>query len=261
MSETTENTQEPKRGWVRDSFGLIEGVQYKYTPDGRVDWRAMIPKEFLVVNKQNFKSKNLPVPTSIDGLEDKDLLILLGGIKYVAGLRGYERVNHSVCHWSTHAVGVETTIDWIPNFETDGRPVSFKSLADATENNTSSFARAFLSATAENRGFVRAVRNFLGINVCGQDEIGSSVATNSDSNEQESLTGAHQLLASTLENNNISFDVFQNRMIVLENDGKEFAKGATDWKDIGDVDSANIFAIIAFINEGLKKKKEKEVKK
>lgn len=247
--------------WKRNpETGLLDGVDYKYTHDGRVDWRAMVPKEFLVVNKGNFKNRSLP--ESIEGLEDKDLLILLGGIKYIASLRGYNSVRHEVNYVSERMVGVKTRILWVPNFETDGRDVEFESLADATTNNTSSFATAYLTATAENRGFVRAVRNFLGINVCGQDEVGSQ--THAQNQEAPQNLGqddaARQLLVSTLDNNGITFDTFQNRMIVLETQKKDFAKGASEWKSISDIDPANLFAIIAFINEGISKKKAKEAK-
>ena len=247
-----------KPNWKRNEDGLIEGIEYKYTPDGRIDWRAMVPKEYLVVNKQNFKNRT--VPDSIDGLEDKDLLILLGGIKYLAALRGYTSVNHEVTFRDAYSVGVKTTINWIGNFETDRRETVFCSLADASRDNTSNFAQVYLSATAENRGFVRAVRNSLGIHICGKDEVGDGRVAPAETQEENASNGARGLLASTLSNNSISFDVFQNRMIVLENGGKDFAKGASEWKSISDVDESNIFAIISFINEGLAKKKGKESK-
>jgi hypothetical protein len=260
----TENTEQieptPPKTWKRNpETGLVEGIEYKYSPDGRVDWRAMVPEEFLVVNKQNFTNRKLP--DSIDGLEDKDLLVLLGGIKYLAALRGYNSVKHTITFREHYAIGVNTQIEWIPNFETDMRPISFESLADATEANTSSFAKAYLSAIAENRGFVRAVRNFLGINVCGQDEIGSPQKHEESAPKTQSDDfGPHTLLTKTLEKGNISFDVFHNRMMVLEKDGKDFAKGASEWTKLEDVNESVVFSIVAFINEGLEKKKKKESK-
>jgi hypothetical protein len=257
MPEQTEIQEiKPQQSWKRNALGLIEGIEHKFTADGRVDWRAMVPKEFLVVNKQNFKNRALP--TSIEGLEDKDLLILLGGIKYVAALRGYDSVYHDVTFHSENAVGVKTTINWIPNYETDDRSVTFESLADATCHNTSSFAKVYLSATAENRGFVRAVRNSLGINVCGQDEIGRDAASQTESESQtpDADSGIREMLSSTLEKHGITFDKFQNRMIALEQKGEAFAVGSADWKSASDVNAENIFKIISFINEGVEKKKK-----
>lgn len=242
--------------WKRNSSGLLECVDYKFTADGRVDWRAMVPKEYLVVNKQNFKNRALP--ESIDGLEDKDLLILLGGIKYLASLRGYNSVEHQITFRDSYAVGVKTTINWIGNFETDGRETSFCSLADATRENTSGFAQVYLSATAENRGFVRAVRNSLGIHICGQDEVGGSgfIANTSEAPKQDDENSTiRDMLASILEKNGIQFDKFQNRMIVLEDKGEAFAAGAKDWKGVQDIPADNIFKIISVINEGIEKKK------
>src|SRR5437868_6797974 len=52
----------------RNRYGLLEDkdIKYIYNEQGLIDYRAMIPKEFLVVNKQAFKNK--PIPDSIDGL-------------------------------------------------------------------------------------------------------------------------------------------------------------------------------------------------
>ena len=47
-------------------------------------------------------------------------------------------------------------------------------MANATLNNTSSFATKFLETIACNRAFVRAVRNFLNVHIVGDDEIDKS---------------------------------------------------------------------------------------
>ena len=47
-------------------------------------------------------------------------------------------------------------------------------MANATFNNTSSFATKFLETIACNRAFVRAVRNFLNVHIVGDDEIDKS---------------------------------------------------------------------------------------
>ena len=66
-------------------------------------------------------------------------------------------------------------INWIENYEGvyAFRP-TFASIANATTHNTNGFAAKFLECIAENRAFVRAVRNFLGIHIVGADEIDSS---------------------------------------------------------------------------------------
>ena len=49
-------------------------------------------------------------------------------------------------------------------------------------------------------------------------------------------------------------------MMVLEKDGKDFAKGASEWTKLEDVNESVVFSIVAFINEGLEKKKKKDAK-
>src|SRR5438045_1007883 len=83
----------PPKTFKRNEFGLIvdDSINYIYNDDGTINWRKMIPVEFLVPNKQAFKNK--PVPETIDGLSDAELLMKLGGTKLLAQLRGLSSVN------------------------------------------------------------------------------------------------------------------------------------------------------------------------
>jgi hypothetical protein len=53
-------------------------------------------------------------------------------------------------------------------------PCAFEDMANATLENTNDFCAKFLETIATNRAFVRCVRNFLGINIVGDDEIDKS---------------------------------------------------------------------------------------
>ena len=64
-------------------------------------------------------------------------------------------------------------INWIENYESCCSQ-TFASIANATTHNTNGFAAKFLECIAENRAFVRTVRNFLGVHIVGADEIDSS---------------------------------------------------------------------------------------
>ena len=66
--------------YKRNEFGLLEGVNYEYNEDGSVNWRAMIAPEHLYPNKGWFEMRNQPMPQSIEGLTDNQLLIKLSGI-------------------------------------------------------------------------------------------------------------------------------------------------------------------------------------
>ena len=159
---------------TRSPDGLIDKKEYKFTPDGFVDWRAMIDPQFLYPNKDFFEIRKMQIPTSIEGLEDKQLLIMLGGIKELARLRGFTSVKYSVNHVSVNYVVAHCAIEWMGNFETAGQSVLFEDVANATESNTDNFCLKFLETIACNRAFVRCVRNFLGIHIVGADEIDKS---------------------------------------------------------------------------------------
>lgn len=171
MSETT---CIPPITFKRNEYGLLENVNYVFNEDGRVNWRKMIKPEHLYVNKNKFESRGLPTPTSIEGVADEDLVIKLSGIKELAQLRGYSSVNHKVITSKENFASVVCEIVWKKNYETENVEVSFMDGADAHPMNTNGFGANFLTTIAINRAFVRAVRNFLQINIVGQEELGSA---------------------------------------------------------------------------------------
>ena len=161
--------------WKRNEHGLLDSVDYIFNNDGSVNWRAMINPEHLYPNKDWFEMRKMPVPNSIEGLEDNQLLIKLGGIKEFAKLRCFHNVTYDIQESSDERVVVQCMINWIENYEgVYGNTQTFASIANATTNNTNGFAAKFLECIAENRAFVRTVRNFLGIHIVGADEIDSS---------------------------------------------------------------------------------------
>ena len=109
--------------------------------------------------------------TDVSKLKDTELIILLGGIKELAQIRGYTDLTYEVNCPSPDYVVATCKITWIPNYETENKPVTFSAIGDASMSNTSDFARNYLAATAENRAFVRCVRSFLRINIVGGDEL------------------------------------------------------------------------------------------
>ena len=127
--------------YKRNELGLLEGVNYEYNEDGTVNWRAMIAPEHLYPNKGWFEMRNQPMPQSIEGLADNQLLIKLSGIKELAKLRGFNRVHYEVIKCEIDHVSVKCEINWIPNFEnpkqeSDFLPpsTSFEDLANATQS-------------------------------------------------------------------------------------------------------------------------------
>ena len=224
----------------RDLNGFLNCVDYKFNEDNTINWRAMIKPEYLVPNRDKFKgveTKDLDVTT----LQDNQLLILLGGLKELAQIRGFNYVRYEVLESRTDYVAVKCTINWIGNYETNFREVEFSSLADAHWDNTHNFAKNFLMAIAENRAFVRAVRNFLKINIVGSDEMGKTIALNPL--EESSHTGSHpvSLLEKTMADYGISFDKIKEGAI------KKNIEGSDNWNDISDIPPLSIFTIVSGI--------------
>ena len=226
---------------TRNQYGLLENasINYTYHDDGSIDWRAMVKPQYLVPNRQKTQE------TDVTKLEDRDLLILLGGIKELAQIRGYTSVEYKVVAASDNYFATSCKIKWIPNYETDGKEIIFEALADATINNTKSFARFFLAAIAENRAFVRCVRNFLKINIVSQEELGDAKLLD-EGPSQENPTSPHTLLEKVMKDKSINFETLKKKLI------KENIENADKFNSILDIPKVKIFELI----ERIKKLKE-----
>jgi len=123
----------------RDADGLIKSPQinYIFNDRGQIDWRKMIKPEFLVPNKDRTSE------TDISKIPDSQLIILLGGIKELAQIRGFTDVTYEVSCPNPEYVLAVCKINWIPNFETENRAVSYSAIGDAHPLNTKDFARNF----------------------------------------------------------------------------------------------------------------------
>lgn len=225
----------------RNEEGLLPNVSYVKKSDGKIDWRKMIEPDCFVPNRDKTSE------TDISKIEDKDLLILLRGFKEVAKLRGYTKVKTRVRPVSSEFIAAETLITWIPNFET-GESITTSGTGDATVHNTSGFGSLFLTTIAENRSFVRCVRNFLDIPILGQDELGGNAeSAKSDIDE-------HTFLENLLKENNIKFESFKNKMI------RQKFEGADGWQELSDVPKNRIFEAIEIVKALLAAKKSQASK-
>jgi hypothetical protein len=223
----------------RNTSGLLENppIDYVFNEDGSVDWRKMVRKEYLVPNKQKTNE------TDVSLLEDRDLLILLGGIKELAQIRGFNSVSYEVVAASQEYFATSCIISWSPNYETDNKSVIFSALADAHQDNTYSFASNFLAATAENRAFVRCVRNFLKVNIVGQEEMGGGKQAFSQSSTKPSSpktdSDPTSLLQKVMDTKGVSFDMVKTRLL-----DEDFPK-ADSFQSAKDIPKTKTFELIA----------------
>jgi hypothetical protein len=235
-----ENTATPTRQVTppklvtRNQYGLIEDqtLNYIFNDDGTINWRKMVKTEHLVPNRQKTQE------TDVSKLQDKDLLILLGGIKELAQIRGYTSVEYKVVAASEGYFATSCRITWLPNYETGGKEVIFESLADATLNNTKSFARFFLAAIAENRAFVRCVRNFLKINIVSQEELGDAKLLDDSSSVNENPTSPQSLLEKVMKEKGVNFETLKKRLI------KDKFDNAENLNSISDIPKVKLFELI-----------------
>jgi hypothetical protein len=191
----------------------------------------MVKSEFLVPHKQVFERSGKPVPTSIEGLDDKEILVLLGGLKDLAATRGFSKCSYQITAPSAEFVAVSCSIEWIPNFETQGRAVTWSATGDATPFNTTSFGKLYLTPFAENRAFVRCVRQFLRINVVSQEEI-SEMAT------EMAEDMATTLLKETTTKYGVTFEQIKAKLI------EENIQGADTYKGLSDIPRYKQFELI-----------------
>jgi hypothetical protein len=229
----------PPNLFTRNKYGLIEdkGLNYIFNDDGTINWRKMVKTEHLVPNRQKTQE------TDVSKLQDKDLLILLGGIKELAQIRGYTSVEYKVVAASESYFATSCKITWLPNYETGGKEIIFESLADDTVNNTKSFARFFLAAIAENRAFVRCVRNFLKINIVSQEELGDAKLIDDSVSQNDNPTSPHALLEKVMKDKSINFDQLKKKLI------KEKFDNAENLNSISDIPKAKIFELIERIKK------------
>lgn len=220
----------------RDENGLVTNIEYKYADDGTVDWKKMVKAEFLVPNKDKFPAGTDFSSIDVTQVDDSQLLILLGGIKDIACIRGFTMVDYDVITARQDYVAVKCNISWMPNYETSMEPVKFSALADAHFENTSGFGNKFLMAIAENRAFIRAVRNFLRINIVGQDEIDSK--KKNEIIEESQPTNPANVLNKVMCEVGLTFEIIKNKL--LEENDQE----AVSWNSISDIPKKRIFEII-----------------
>lgn len=224
----------PPRLFERNEYGLIcdGSINYVYNEDGTINWRKMIKPEFLVPHAQVFEKTGRPVPTSIEGLEDKELLILLGGLKDLASIRGYS--SHAfpvVVAPSDNCVIAVCQMTWIPNYETQGRAITSSGIGDAKPENTNALGKMYLGPFAENRAFVRCIRQFLRINIVSQEEISEMAAKAADD-------VATTLLKETIAKYNITFEAIRAKLV------EEKVEGAEKYQSVADIPRYKQFELI-----------------
>lgn len=192
MSDITEEVQTKKRGrkpkqeaaqqasnGLWNENGLLSTLQYKFTPSGFVDWRAMIDPKFIVLNRQYAAKRGIDLKMItedekakyLEEWPDEGKLILLAGFRDILRIRGYTRVDYTVKDSPCGKSIVTCSICLKPNYETNFQPVVCSGVASASPANVDAAFKDAIEAIAANRAFCRAVREGLNIYVVAEEEM------------------------------------------------------------------------------------------
>ncbi len=169
--------------------GLLENVNYvRDEKTSKINWFRMIPANYLYLNQDKKAKIEARIGRKINGplqdsdltdLNETDLVITLAGVRHLLDLRGYKSVKMVVGNSDPGYAAVSCEILFTP-LEDNNTEQSFSACASAHTQSTKSWYQNYLVEAASNRAFCRCVRNFLGINVVAQDELGGASSESND---------------------------------------------------------------------------------
>lgn len=157
--------------------GLVKGKTYRLTPEGKIDWRAEVPTQFLYVAHEYrdrvVGEQGKPL-NEIDVLKVKDdwLRIRVGGLNYLAHLRGVRSCRYPIVQTRDGYAMCTCEIEFIGNSESVMQPETWSSMASATLRSVDKQFIPYLETFAENRAFGRCVKRALQINILSDVEVG-----------------------------------------------------------------------------------------
>lgn len=219
--------------------GLIEGINYIYDSNGKIDWLRMIPEEYLYINQDKKSAIEKRLGKKIDQINisealDTELVITLQGIRYLLDLRGYKQCDIKLDVATQEYAAATCSIVFIPNEESFEQ--SFTSCASAHPYNTKSFYKNYLVEAASNRALCRAVRFFLKINIVSKDELGTEKETSDETSRSQPLLEPIEILERLMMEKKTSLE-----------DLLAGVQGSENWKELKDIPKQQLFALIGKI--------------
>lgn len=244
---------------IRNSFGLLCKVNYKFTPEGFVDWRAMIPDEYVVLNREKYLKKSNPIDVATlseeeykklkEKASEADKVIKLAGLKEVARIRGFNSIDVDLQPEGDRVIA-KATINWISNYETKGSGNTNVGVAEAHLDNTYGLSQRYLASIAENRAIARAIRFFLNIHTVSQDEIRVEELDDFGSGGGESYSPA-TVVQKKVKDAKKSFEEFIQW--IIESGEFDEMEQAKVWEKFTDIPAREATIILSKINGFLKK--------
>lgn len=258
IAQDAEIKIESKQLFERNPDGLLNNIKYTYNDDGFINYRAIIPLEYLYVNPSNksriekkYGKKYEELDITADKIEDVDLVINLSGIRFLGKIRGITNLDFDIKEASETYCAVKAVIHFIGNFETGNRTVSYSDCANANLQNTNGFGQRYLVEMACNRAYCRTVRSFLGISIVSREELSGN--DNVESVESQSNGEINDLvvkLEELVKSANLTFDDVKKKLV------KEGLSGAENFTSYSEIPKYRQLEMVSKLQS-----KKKELKK
>lgn len=243
--ENKTNSSIPPIARKRNEHGLLDSVDYKYRDDGSVDWRAMVSKEFLYPNKDKTNE------TDVSKLKDNELVIMLGGLKELARIRGFKSIEFSTNNPNSNFASTICKITWIPNYETEGREVTSSDGSCAHIDNVNDFMLHFLTECSINRSFARCIRSFLNINIVSHEELFDKTKKQELTSKTDTVketNDPYDPLRKVMSKLNMSFEKLQAKCV---NAKEHQFKDPQEWGCLEDIPKNDVFHLLKVLNKAL----------
>ncbi len=264
MSDITYPNRKP---FKRDEDGLIIGHPYKFTEEGRVDYRAMVDRKHLFVIREKeaqvVKDQGKPLnECDLMQVNPKWLRLRKGGWRQLLNIRGYRAITYHSLQTSDAKAAVVCEIELIGNYETDGYPVIASGLASASTRSMDRQMLPYMETFAENRARARAVQEALSIDIMSEDEIDAEAVRNQGEDDAvESVTSTsaepyQQLKAlCTSRKVPITFEAIKanaikhNAELTPEREDERIKSDPTTWTDWSSVQPIDTWLMMGKIKE------------
>ena len=220
--------------------GLIEGKTYERKEDQTIDWRKMVPDEFLYLNpaqKPQLEKKygKRYEDIKVSDAEDKELVLLLQGVRFLLNLRGFVSVETTLTSASPEYAAANCRIKFIPNTENPTEQV-YSDSACASHENTRGFGQKYLVEMCSNRAMARCVRAYLNIGIVTREELVEGV---------EEVTSGNNKLKDLMERKGLTFALLKSK--AAQNPKKY--ENAESWTSLNDIPTKYYPYLIEALNK------------
>lgn len=180
---------QPLRFRRNPNTGLELDREYRYTEEGLIDWRAMVPPQYLYVASEHeakvVAQQGKPIgEIDILAVPDEWLRIRVAGLNYLAHLRGVRSCTYPTFQATDTFASAVCQMTFIGNVETGMCDETWSGAGSARRTSMDLKMLPYMETFAENRAFGRCVKRALQINILSDIETGGK---GGKANEEDDL--------------------------------------------------------------------------